>query len=75
VVLRGHGRDDRCEAVLYEKGNPVALITRVRNAQGWTIHQATGISNAGYIVGVGRKDSVEHAYLLTPVRGRVARGR
>ncbi len=38
----------------------------VVEADGWVFEEATGISNTGYIVGTGKYQGQERAYLLTP---------
>jgi hypothetical protein len=42
-------------------------------APGWTLEAATGINNAGRIVGNGRLNGVPHAWLLLPVESPSAR--
>jgi probable HAF family extracellular repeat protein len=45
----------------------VDLNTMIAPGSGWTLTAAFGVSNPGYITGVGTFQGTPHAYLLTPV--------
>jgi hypothetical protein len=47
-------------------GRMLDLNHRVRSAPGWTLQFATGINDAGVIVGYGRSEGRSRAFLLTP---------
>jgi probable HAF family extracellular repeat protein len=48
-------------------GQSVIKLTDYVNAPGWIFEQATGINDAGQIVGYGTLNGVTHAFLLNPV--------
>lgn len=55
-------------AVLWEDGGSIVnLNDRIDPMSGWLLMNATGINNAGQIVGVGEIDDQSRAFLLTPV--------
>lgn len=55
-------------AVLWAGGGAVAnLNDLIDPASGWLLTDATGINDAGQIVGVGQLDGAFRAFLLTPV--------
>ena len=61
-----------CRAIGWERRRPVDLLARTRDAEGWTLHSAVAISDAGLIVAQGAFDdgtsrSQERTVLLTPV--------
>jgi probable HAF family extracellular repeat protein len=51
---------------LYIAGKVYDLNTLVDGATGWTLAYATGINDAGQIVGAGDLNGVQRAFLLTP---------
>jgi probable HAF family extracellular repeat protein len=55
-----------CRAIVYQNGVPVELQPRVTNADGWTLQHALGISEDGWIIGVGMRNGQQHRFLLTP---------
>jgi probable HAF family extracellular repeat protein len=55
-------------AFLYSGGQMLDLNSLIATGSGFTLIQATGISDTGYITGVGTAANGEgHAFLLTPV--------
>jgi len=65
VVGRGLADPGTSRAVLWQDGAAVDLNTLIA-ATGWILSSATGINNAGQIVGVGLRDGQIRAFLLTP---------
>jgi probable HAF family extracellular repeat protein len=57
-------------AVRWDQGVAVELLPLVRHHRGWTLTNATGISEDGSIVGVGMLHGEQHGYLLTPRASR-----
>jgi probable HAF family extracellular repeat protein len=55
-------------ATVWHNGVAIDLNARVREP-GWTLTRATGINDAGQIVGVGLHNGQTRAFLLTPQRG------
>ncbi|HEX7088201.1 MAG TPA: hypothetical protein VF198_17715 [Vicinamibacterales bacterium] len=53
-------------ALLYRGGEVIDLNTRIDPASGWVLRKATGINDAGQIVGEGVRDGVVRGFLLTP---------
>ncbi|MCA9294327.1 MAG: hypothetical protein KDA20_10980 [Phycisphaerales bacterium] len=53
-------------AVLWENGAPIDLHTLALDAGNWEFYGATSISDAGEIVGYGRRDGRWRAFLLRP---------
>ncbi len=51
---------------LYSKGVLIELRSLIDPALGWRIGRAYGINDAGQIVGIGRLNGVQRAYLMTP---------
>jgi uncharacterized protein (TIGR03437 family) len=54
-------------AMVYTNGNMYDLNRQLVNGSGWQLTAATGINNAGQIVGTGIIQEQQHAFLLTPV--------
>ena len=48
-----------------------SLASLIPNASGWSGLNATGINDAGQIVGQGLIDVQEHAFLMTPIAEQV----
>jgi probable HAF family extracellular repeat protein len=55
-----------CRAIVWQNGMPVDLQPRVTNADGWTLQHALGISEDGWIIGVGMRNGQQHSFVLTP---------
>jgi probable HAF family extracellular repeat protein len=53
-------------ATLWTNDQPVDLNDLIDPASGWELREATGINNAGMIVGAGAKDGQTRAFLLEP---------
>jgi probable HAF family extracellular repeat protein len=53
-------------AFLWRNGTMFDLNTVLPSGSGWVLQRATGISEAGQIVGVGTLDGAPRAFLLTP---------
>ena len=62
--LVGPKASDR--AFVYSNGKMYDLNTSLTGASGWKLAYASGINNAGEIVGTGTFQSQQHAFLLTP---------
>ena len=56
-------------ALVYTNGATTDLNTLIPSGTGWTLLAATGINNAGRIVGYGTINSQTHAFMLTPTTG------
>ncbi len=54
-------------AVVSQGGQMVDLNTLIDPAAGWQLFDATGINDAGQIVGTGSINGQTHAFVLTPV--------
>jgi probable HAF family extracellular repeat protein len=55
-------------AVLWKGGGPIAnLNDLIDPTSGWLLTSATGINDAGQIVGVGQHNGQGRAFLLTPI--------
>jgi len=54
-------------AFVYTNGALYDLNRQLVNGSGWQLASATGINNAGQIVGTGIIQQQQHAFLLTPV--------
>jgi uncharacterized protein (TIGR03437 family) len=54
-------------AMVYTNGTMYDLNRQLVNGSGWQLTAATGINNAGQIVGTGIIQEQQHAFLLTPV--------
>jgi probable HAF family extracellular repeat protein len=65
VVGRGIPDLGTSQAVLWRDGAAVDLNTLI-TAAGWILTSATGINDAGQIVGAGLRDGQIRAFLLTP---------
>lgn len=60
-------------AVIFNGSTATDLNTLIPPNSGWVLTDATGINNAGQIVGTGTFNGYTHAYLLTPsLLGRYA---
>lgn len=66
VVGYGRGADGSEHALLYRDNSVVDLNTLIDPASGWVLRKATGINDAGQIVGEGDLDGVRRGFLLTP---------
>jgi probable HAF family extracellular repeat protein len=53
-------------AFLWRDGTMYDLNTALPSGSGWVLQQATGISDAGQIVGIGTLDGAPRGFLLTP---------
>ena len=53
-------------AYLIADGTAVDLNSQIPSGSGWRLGIATAINDAGQIVGVGRHDGLQHAFLLEP---------
>lgn len=63
-------------AVLFHKDGRVKNLNRLLepvSGQGWTLTAATGINQAGQIIGNGAYKGVSRAFIMTPVVPRAAR--
>jgi uncharacterized membrane protein len=58
------------QAVLYRNGETIDLNSRIPANSEWQLLEATGVDNRGQIVGIGLRNGVRHAFLLTPVSTR-----
>jgi uncharacterized protein (TIGR03437 family) len=56
-------------AFVYTNGTMYDLTRQVVNGSGWQLTSATGVNDAGQIVGTGIVMQQQHAFLLTPVSG------
>lgn len=65
VGRSGNGDWSASRAMLWRGGTAVDLHTTVTD-NGWTLQVATGINNAGQIVGTGRHNGQTRAFLLQP---------
>ncbi len=54
-------------AIVYINGTMYDLNRLLPSGSGWQLSSATGINNAGQIVGTGFIQQQQHAFLLTPV--------
>ncbi|MCL2639627.1 MAG: DUF3466 family protein [Phycisphaerales bacterium] len=54
-------------AFLYTNGQMLDLNSLIDPASGWVLWEATGINDAGQIVGHGYFNGIPHAFLLTPI--------
>ena len=54
-------------AFLYTDGQMIDLNSLIDPASGWVLWEATGINDAGQIVGNGYFNGIPHAFLLTPI--------
>jgi probable HAF family extracellular repeat protein len=62
--------DAAIHAFLYSDGQMQDLNSLLTPNSGWTLREATGINDAGQIVGFGAfNGSFFRAFLVTPVRG------
>jgi len=67
VVGLSYTSSGAMDAFLYTDGTMEDLVTSMGSAlAGWTNTEATGINDAGDIVGFGTYDGVTQAFLLTP---------
>jgi probable HAF family extracellular repeat protein len=53
-------------AYLIADGTAVDLNSQIPPGSEWRLGVATAINDAGQIVGVGRHDGLQHAFLLEP---------
>jgi len=54
-------------AFLFRNGQVTDLNNMIDTNSGWILTSATDISNSGFIVGMGQKDGVSKAFILTPI--------
>ncbi|OKH41402.1 hypothetical protein NIES2101_34245 [Calothrix sp. HK-06] len=54
-------------AVIWQNGIISDLNNLIPSNSGWVLNEARGINDAGYIVGTGVINNVQHAFLLQPV--------
>ena len=54
------------QAILWENGATFNLNSFVQTTENWDLHDATDINILGYIVGIGKLNGEDHAYLLQP---------
>ena len=52
------------KAVLFENGQTIELDSLIDSNSGWTLTEATGINNNGWIVGTGKHLGQDRAFLL-----------
>jgi probable HAF family extracellular repeat protein len=57
-------------ATIWQSGTPVDLNTLIPAGSNWTLGQATGINDAGNIIGVGTVNGMAHGFVLTPAVGQ-----
>jgi probable HAF family extracellular repeat protein len=57
-------------AFIYREGAMVDLNSLLPAESGWVLTTASGINDAGEIVGTGLYDGVERGFVLIPTRGR-----
>ena len=55
-------------AAVWLKGKVIDLNDLVEQREGWTLVQARGINNKGFIIGTGIKDGHVGAFLVGPIR-------
>lgn len=55
-----------CHAVGWEQQHPIELLPRVSNGEGWSLSEASAISDEGDIVALGIHNNDTHVVLLTP---------
>ena len=58
--------NDPPHAFLYSGGTMYELTSLIPSSSGWVLKNAYGINDAGQIVGIGKINGTDHAYLLTP---------
>ncbi len=61
TVFDEHSFELRTQAFAWTEG---AGLIELEGAPGWTLLSATGISDDGWVVGIGVLDGVEHAYAM-----------
>ncbi len=61
------GKEEDSRALLWRDGAPIDLNDLLPSGSGWTLTQATGINDAGWIVGWGRIGARARVFLLIPV--------
>ena len=54
-------------AFIFRDGQVTDLNNLIDPNSGWILTSASDISNSGFIVGIGQKDGVSRAFILTPV--------
>jgi probable HAF family extracellular repeat protein len=65
IVGLSRTRSNVYHAVLWEKGQPVDLNTRIPRSSGWVLSYASAISENGLIAGYGYHNKKLRAFLLT----------
>jgi hypothetical protein len=60
------GLKKSARAVLWLRGRPYNLNTRIPRGSGWTLREATGVNVRGQIIGVGRYHGRDRGFILTP---------
>ncbi|MFH0965218.1 MAG: hypothetical protein V2A58_14555 [Planctomycetota bacterium] len=61
------GYNSTGKGTLWDSGVAIDLNTLIPAGSGWILGYAYGISDSGYIVGVGTLDGVQRGYLLAPM--------
>ncbi len=68
------GKEEDSRALLWRGGTPTDLNDLLPSGSGWTLTQATGINDAGWIVGWGRIAGRARVFLLIPAGAPSAAG-
>ncbi|HHL40450.1 MAG TPA: DUF3466 family protein [Deltaproteobacteria bacterium] len=67
VVGRSNSSQGWSRAFLYRNGVLYDLNSLIPQGSGWVLQSAFAINDVGYIVGTGKVNSRQHAFMLTPV--------
>ncbi len=59
--------DQSQRAVIHRAGRLQTLVSLIPTGSGWTLNDATGISESGMIVGTGRLNNANRSFILTPL--------
>ena len=68
VVGRSGAADLSASRAVVWQGSAAVDLNNLAAGAGWILSSATGINNAGQIVGVGLRDGQIRAFLLNPIR-------
>jgi probable HAF family extracellular repeat protein len=68
IVGNSHTASNVTHAMLFENGMITDLNSLIDPNSGWILELATGINDAGQIIGTGKFKGKHSAFLLTPVR-------
>lgn len=60
--------DGEAHAAVWMKGKVIDLNDVIDKTEGWTLVQARGINNKGFVIGTGVKDGNVGAFLVGPIR-------